>query len=57
MRLICYISTHNIQFILTATIHVNKNGIFNDDIYEYETIGIPFLAQLGREIHQYLKTN
>lgn len=42
---------NNIQFILTATIHVNKNGIFNDDVYEYESIGIPFLAQLGREIH------
>lgn len=42
---------NNIEFILTATIHVNKNGIFNDDNYEYETIGIPFLASLGREIH------
>jgi hypothetical protein len=31
---------------------VNKDGIFNDDAYEYEEIGIPFLAQLGREIYQ-----
>lgn len=43
---------NNIEFLLTATILVNKDGIFNDDAYEYEEIGIPFLAQLGREIYQ-----
>lgn len=43
---------NNIEFILTATIHVNKDGIFNNDVYEYDSIGIPFLAQLGREIYQ-----
>lgn len=43
---------NNIDFLLTATILVNKNGIFNDDAYEYDEIGIPFLAQLGREIYQ-----
>jgi hypothetical protein len=42
----------NVDFLLTATILVNKNGIFNDDTYEYDEIGIPFLAQLGREIYQ-----
>lgn len=47
----------NVQFILSATILVNENGIFNDDIYEYETVGIPFLAQLGREFHQYAIEN
>lgn len=40
-----------IHFLLSATILVNKNGIFNDDTYEYDTVGIPFLAQLGREIY------
>jgi len=43
---------NNIDFLLTATILVNKDGIFNDDVYEYDEIGIPFLAQLGREIYQ-----
>lgn len=43
----------DIQFLLSATILVNKNGIFNDDTYEYEEVGIPFLAQLGREFYQY----
>ncbi|WP_431156894.1 serine hydrolase [Winogradskyella poriferorum] len=40
----------NKEYIITATIHVNENKIFNDDNYEYESIGIPFLAELGREL-------
>lgn len=44
-------ATNQVEFLLTATILVNKNGIFNDDNYEYDEIGIPFLAQLGREIY------
>ena len=39
-----------IEFVLSATIYVNANGIFNDDTYEYDTIGIPFLAELGRQV-------
>ncbi|AXT54273.1 hypothetical protein D1815_00410 [Aquimarina sp. AD1] len=42
---------NNVEFILSATIHVNENEIYNDDNYEYDKIGIPFLAQLGRMIH------
>ena len=42
-----------IEFMLTATILVNKDGVFNDDKYEYDEIGIPFLAALGREFYQY----
>jgi len=44
---------NNIEFILTATLLVNKDQIFNDNQYEYESIGIPFLAALGRAIHHY----
>ena len=43
---------NDIEFLITATILVNKNGIFNDDTYEFDTVGIPFLAQLGRELYQ-----
>jgi len=43
----------NKECIITATIHINENGIFNDDTYEYETIGIPFLAELGRQLISY----
>src|SRR5690606_574373 len=42
---------NQVEFMLTATILVNKNGIFNDDAYEYDQIGIPFLAELGRELY------
>ena len=44
---------NDIEFFLTATIHVNRNQIYNDGNYEYETIGLPFLAELGRLIYQY----
>lgn len=45
-------SKNKVDFLLTATILVNKDGIFNDNRYEYEEIGIPFLAELGRVIHK-----
>ncbi|MGD1947733.1 MAG: serine hydrolase [Croceivirga sp.] len=44
---------NEVDFMLTATILVNENGIFNDNEYEYDEVGIPFLAQLGREIYNY----
>ena len=42
-----------IEFFLAATILVNQNQIFNDDLYEYDTVGIPFLAALGEAIYTY----
>lgn len=42
---------NGVEFLLTATILVNEDGIFNDDQYEYDEVGIPFLATLGREIY------
>jgi len=42
----------DISFLLTATMLVNENGIFNDDTYEYEKTGIPFLAELGRKVYE-----
>lgn len=44
---------NKVEFLLTATILVNDNGIFNDNQYEYQTIGLPFLANLGRIIFEY----
>ena len=40
----------NKSYIVSATVHVNENQIFNDDNYEYESTGIPFLAELGRQL-------
>ena len=45
-------SKYNLAFFLSATIHVNENQIFNDGIYEYDELGIPFLASLGRKIYE-----
>lgn len=44
---------NQIEFLLSATIEANTDGIFNDDNYDEETIGIPFLAELGRIIYAY----
>lgn len=44
---------NNVEFLITATILVNKNGVFNDNNYEYDEIGFPFLAELGRELYNY----
>ena len=40
----------DIAFFLTATVFVNENQVFNDDQYEYETLGFPFLGALGRAV-------
>ncbi len=34
--------------IVSAVIYVNSDGVLNDDQYDYETLGVPFLAELGR---------
>jgi len=53
---VAYVKDRNgIEFFLTATILTNKNEIFNDNLYEYDELGIPFLAALGREIYQFEK--
>jgi hypothetical protein len=44
---------NGVEFLLTAVISVNENRIFNDDNYEYDQIGLPFLANLGRVIYDY----
>jgi hypothetical protein len=41
------------EFILVGTIHVNENRIFNDGVYEYEKIGLPFFGELGRAVLAY----
>ncbi|MEP6467147.1 MAG: hypothetical protein ABJB05_12635, partial [Parafilimonas sp.] len=45
--------TNKIEFMLTATVYVNSDDILNDDKYDYETIGHPFLYQLGQTIYNY----
>jgi beta-lactamase class A len=42
-----------IEFFLSATIYCNKDEVLNDDLYDYETIGFPFMKQLGQVIYRY----
>ncbi len=44
---------NNVEFILAATLLCNRDGIFNDDKYEYDQTGFPFLARLGRKVYEY----
>lgn len=44
---------NNIEFLLSAVIYVNEDGILNDNKYEYDEVGLPFLAELGRVIYNY----
>jgi beta-lactamase class A len=44
---------NNVEFLLSATIYCNSDGIFNDDHYDYETVGYPFMKNLGRVFYEY----
>jgi len=44
---------NKVEFMLSATIYVNSDGILNDDKYDYDDIGYPFLYQLGQTIYDY----
>ncbi len=44
---------NNIAFFLSAVIYCNSDGIFNDDQYDYDKVGFPFLKNLGKVIHDY----
>ena len=41
-----------VEFMLTAVISANENGIYNDGQYEYDAVSFPFLANLGRVIYE-----
>jgi hypothetical protein len=42
-----------IEFLLTAVIYCNEDGILNDDHYDYDTVGLPFMENLGKTIFEY----
>lgn len=43
---------NGIEFMLSATVYVNKDGIIGDDTYDFESTGQPFLKELGRLIYE-----
>lgn len=42
---------NGVEYLLTAVIHVNENETYNDGVYEYDSVGLPFFGRLGRLIH------
>ena len=46
-------TVEQIDYFLSATLYVNSDGVVNDSKYDEETIGFPFLRELGALIYQY----
>ena len=44
---------NNVEFMLSAVIHCNSDGIFNDDKYDYDEVGFPFMKHLGQVIYEH----
>lgn len=44
---------NNIDYMLSATIYVNSDGVVNDSKYDEESVGFPFLNQIGKAFYQY----
>lgn len=44
---------NNVEFFLSAVIYVNSDGVINDGKYEYQSIGLPFLTNLGKVFLEY----
>jgi hypothetical protein len=42
-----------VEFMLSAVIYCNADEILNDDKYDYDEVGYPFMRNLGRLIYQY----
>jgi Beta-lactamase enzyme family len=42
-----------IEFFLSVVIYCNSDGILNDDKYDYDSIGFPFMKHLGQVIYDY----
>ncbi len=44
---------NRVEFLLSAVILSNTDGIYNDSNYDYKTIGYPFMRDLGQLIYNY----
>jgi cell division protein FtsI/penicillin-binding protein 2 len=44
---------NKVEFFLTVAIYCNSDGIFNDDKYDYDTVGYPFLQHIGQVMYDY----
>ncbi|MEN9568889.1 MAG: hypothetical protein RL172_120 [Bacteroidota bacterium] len=44
-----------VEFFLSAVLYCNNDGVLNDDAYNYDDIGLPFMKHLGEVIYEYEK--
>ena len=44
---------NKIEFFVSAIIYCNSDGILNDDKYDYENVGQPFMKNLGRVLYDF----
>jgi hypothetical protein len=44
---------NGVEFMLSAVINTNTDGVYNDGKYEYKTLGYPFMRNLGRVVYGY----
>lgn len=53
----CYLkdTINNVEFFLTIYMYLNKDEILNDNKYEFDTIGVPFMRRFGELIYLKLK--
>ncbi len=44
---------NQVECMLSAVIYCNNDNIINDGVYDYTTVGFPFMKHLGEIIYQY----
>jgi hypothetical protein len=44
---------NNIDYMLSATVYVNSDGVVNDSKYDEATVGFPFLNKIGTAFYEY----
>ncbi len=44
---------NKIEFLVSAVIYCNEDGILNDNKYDYETVGLPFMKNLGQLLYNF----
>lgn len=42
-----------VEFMLSAVIYANEDEVINDGKYDYRTVALPYLAELGRQVYSY----
>jgi beta-lactamase class A len=45
--------TNKVEFFVSAVIYCNSDGVLNDSKYDYDTVGFPFMKNLGQTIYEH----